>query len=81
MAKHERMSAGEFQTLRETIGTQESVADDLQTDRRTLGRWERGERPVPGIAAAAIRLLAQQAAANRAATLRAVSEMEASNAE
>lgn len=81
MAKHERMTAGEFLALRESIGTQESVADDLETDRRTLGRWERGERPVPGIAAAAIRLLAQDAASRRVATLRAVSDMGATHAE
>lgn len=53
------MTAVEFSAIRESIGSQEEVAKELYTARRTFGRWESGERPVPGIAAAAIELLAQ----------------------
>jgi len=53
------MSAARFCAIRESIGSQEEVAKELYTARRTFGRWESGERPVPGIAAAAIELLAQ----------------------
>lgn len=75
MAKHERMTAAAFLALRESVGTQEDVADAMETDRRTIGRWERGERPVPGVAAVCIRLLAQDKAMKRSATLEAVAKM------
>lgn len=66
------MPAEEFYALRVSIGEQKEVAIELETARRTLGRWERNERPVPGIAAVAIRLLAEKAAARRERTLEAV---------
>lgn len=77
MKKHPVMTPVEFGRLRQQIGTQEEVADEMQTARRTLGRWESGERPVPGVAAVCIRELAKGAAARRADTLRAIQEMEA----
>lgn len=75
MAKHERMTAAAFLALRESFGTQEEVADAMETDRRTIGRWERGERPVPGVAAVCIRLLVQDKEMKRTATLEAVAQM------
>ena len=72
------MSCLEFVRLREAIGTQVEVAIELQTARRTLGRWERGDRPVPGIAAVAIRLLAEKAAARRDFTEAAIANMDRS---
>lgn len=73
------MSAMEFTMKRESIGTQADVAIELQTARRTVGRWERGERPVPGIAAVAITLLAEKAALRRDLTAAAVRDMRADN--
>lgn len=66
------MSFVEFVKIRETIGTQADVATELETARRTFGRWERGERPVPGIAAAAIKLLAAEHQRRRARTQEAI---------
>lgn len=71
------MSAMEFAILRESIGTQQEVATELQTARKSIGRWERGDRPVPGIAAAAIKLLADVAKARRERTHAAVAEIMA----
>lgn len=69
------MPAFEFFELRERCGTQAEVAIELQTARRTMGRWERGERPVPGIAAVAIRMLAERVEARRKLTAEAISDI------
>jgi len=66
------MPPEDFTRLRESIGTQVEVAVELRTARRTVGRWERGDRPVPGIAAVAIQLLADVAAERRKRTEDAV---------
>lgn len=71
------MPALVFLQLREACGTQEEVALDLQTPRRTLGRWERGERAVPGVAAAAIRMLADKAQLRRDLTAAGLAAMKA----
>ena len=69
------MTKEEFTRLREQIGTQEEAAEEMDTSRRTIGRWERGERSIPGVAAVCVKLLAAQAETRRAATLAAAAEM------
>lgn len=75
--KFPRMSAAEFAAHRQAIGTQEEVSDLTETDRRTIGRWERGERPVPGIASVCIRLLRADAEKRKARTMAAAADMGA----
>lgn len=72
--RFEAMPAEEFRGHREAIGTQEEVEELMQTARRTLGRWERGERPVPGVASVCIRLLRRDAEGRKARTVAAVVE-------
>lgn len=76
MSKFPRMTAEEFGEHRQAIGTQEEVSELTETDRRTIGRWERGERPVPGIASVCIRLLRAQAVARKVRTVAAARELE-----
>lgn len=71
------MSRLDFVRLRERVGTQHEAAVEMQTARRTLGRWERGDRPIPGVAAVCIRLLAEEADRRRARTEAAVAEIVA----
>ena len=54
------MTAQEFETFRTSIGTQQEVADMMETARRSIIRWEKGERAIPGSAAVCIRLLAKK---------------------
>lgn len=75
------MPAVDFLQLREACGTQMEVAVELMTSRKSLGRWERGERPVPGIAAAAIRLLAAEAARRAKRTRKAIADIAAAPVE
>ena len=70
------MPAATFLALRESVGTQADVAVELQTARRTVGRWERGDRPVPGIAAVAMTLLADKARLRRELTAAAVRDIQ-----
>jgi DNA-binding transcriptional regulator YiaG len=55
------MTPTEFKAARAAAGlmTQQAAADALEIDRRTVGRWERGEVPVPGPARVALRLMLQ----------------------
>jgi DNA-binding transcriptional regulator YiaG len=55
------MTPEQFKAARVVAGltTQEAVADALEVDRRTVGRWERGEVPVPGPVRVALRLMLQ----------------------
>jgi transcriptional regulator with XRE-family HTH domain len=55
------MTPEQFKAARLAAGltTQEAVADALEVDRRTVGRWERGEVPVPGPVRVALRLMLQ----------------------
>jgi DNA-binding transcriptional regulator YiaG len=69
------MTAAEFERNRMAIGTQAEVADQMQTARKTVGRWERGDRPVPGVASVCIRLLRAQADEARSRTLEAAKEL------
>lgn len=51
----------EFRAARLEAGlsTQKQAAEALESDLRTVQRWEGGERPVPGPARVALRLLAE----------------------
>lgn len=53
------MTGEEFKAARLAAGlaTQRSAARFLQSDLRTVQRWEGGERPIPGPAKAAVMLL------------------------
>jgi DNA-binding transcriptional regulator YiaG len=53
------MTPDEFKAARLAAGlaTQEAVAAALEVDRRTVGRWERGDVPVPGPVRVALRLM------------------------
>lgn len=55
------MTREEFQAARTAAGlaTQEAVAAALEVDRRTVGRWERGDVPVPGPVRVALRCMAR----------------------
>jgi DNA-binding transcriptional regulator YiaG len=55
------MTPDEFRTARDAAGlpTQEAVATTLEVDRRTVGRWERGEVAVPGAVKVALRCMAR----------------------
>lgn len=75
MSKHPQMTAAEFMAHREAIGTQAEVAEQMETARKTVGRWERGERPVPGVASVCIRLLRARAEAAKRRTAEAAREM------
>lgn len=70
------MEASEFTIAREAIGTQADVADSMGRPRRTIGRWERGERAVPAAAAVWIRREMKAAAERRAATLAEAKALE-----
>lgn len=74
MSKFPQMTAEEFKAHRKAIGPQDEVADLMQSDRRTIGRWERGERPVSGPASVCIRLLRRDAEHRKARTAAAVAE-------
>lgn len=65
------MSAGEYRRLREVLGSQDEAAHDLGINRRTLGRYERGERPIPLLAALQIRRGVREASVRKARTLEA----------
>ncbi len=72
-----QMTPAEFTALRERIGTQDEAAAEMESNRRTIGRWERGERTIPGVAAVCVRLLAERAEARKAATFEAARDMGA----
>lgn len=61
------MTPDEFKTLREDIGTDTEVAEQMETTRSTIHRWENGKREVPGPARVLIRILAERARAERQA--------------
>lgn len=75
------MEAAEFLIAREAIGTQADVADAMGRPRRTIGRWERGERAVPAAARVWIRREVRKAQERKAKTLEDAKAMEASNGE
>lgn len=50
------MTQTEIKTIRKSLGlTQKELADKLGCSIRSIQNWEQGERPISGIAAAAIR--------------------------
>jgi DNA-binding transcriptional regulator YiaG len=55
------MTPEQFKAARLAAGlaTQEAVADALEVDRRTVGRWERGDVLVPGAVKVALRCMAR----------------------
>jgi DNA-binding transcriptional regulator YiaG len=55
------MTPKEFKAARLAAGfaTQEAIAEAMEVDRRTVGRWERGDVPVPGAVKVALRCMAQ----------------------
>lgn len=69
------MTAEELTILRPKIGSQEEVAESMGRARRTIGRWERGERPVPASAALWLRLEAKSTAERKAHTMATAAEI------
>lgn len=55
------MTAEEYRRLRQSLGTQKEVAEALGVARNTIARRERGELPIDGEAALAMRCLAEHA--------------------
>ena len=55
------MSPDEFKAARLAAGlhTQQAAATALESDLRTISRWEHGERAVPGPVRVALRCLAK----------------------
>lgn len=55
------MTPEQFKAARIAAGltTQEAVAECMEVDRRTAGRWERGDVPVPGSVKVALRCMAR----------------------
>lgn len=52
------MMAKDFKASREALGmTQADLASAIKSDVRTVGRWERGERKVPGPVSVLMELL------------------------
>lgn len=53
------MTPDEFKAARLAAGlpTQQAAADALESDIRTVKRWEYGERPIPGPVRVALRLM------------------------
>ena len=71
------MKSDEFRAARKALGlTQAAMAAALESDLRTVQRWEAGERGVPGPVKVAIRLMRraptciQDATAGRGSTAR-----------
>lgn len=56
------MTKGELSAARSTLGmTQAALAAVLRSDIRTVRRWERGERQIPGPVSVAIEMLLAEA--------------------
>lgn len=53
------MEADEYRTIRQSLGSQEQVAEALGVARNTVARRERGELPIDREAELAIRRLAE----------------------
>jgi DNA-binding transcriptional regulator YiaG len=54
------MTEAEFSDCRALLGlTQAGLADALESDIRTVRRWENGERAIPGPVRVALRLMLQ----------------------
>jgi transcriptional regulator with XRE-family HTH domain len=52
------LTGPEFRKIRLRLGlTQDEIARELDIDRRTVGRWERGEVNVPKVVAFAMKYL------------------------
>lgn len=52
------MSAAEFSAIRARLGmTQAELGAALESDARTVRRWENGERDIPGPVRVALRLM------------------------
>lgn len=59
------MTGEEFRAARLALGlTQAELAQKIESDVRTVRRWENGERYIPGPARVALRLLASTALAS-----------------
>ena len=61
------MTPDEFKRHRETIGSDTEVAEQMETTRSTIHRWENGKREIPGPARVLVRILAERAEAERQA--------------
>jgi DNA-binding XRE family transcriptional regulator len=71
------LKPGNFVAIRQTIGTQEEVAGELRISRKSIGRYEGGERRIPYSLAIAIVVLAVAAARRRETTVAALAELPA----
>jgi DNA-binding transcriptional regulator YiaG len=62
------MTPEQFKAARLAAGlaTQKAAADALESDLRTVRRWENGERAVPGPVRVALRLMLQTAPSSTA---------------
>lgn len=65
-----------FRKYREMIGTDTEVADQMETTRSTIHRWENDKREIPGPARVLIRILAEKALAEQEAEAAEVRRLE-----
>lgn len=70
------MTPDDFKKMREAIGTDTEVAEQMETTRSTIHRWENGKREIPGPARVLIRILHDKALVERQAEMVEVRRLE-----